>query len=194
MAAKILSAIYGLVMMAVLVGIMLQINDHGLLGPSSLFFFMVAGAMIIAGFLHPQEVRCLISGVVYYVTVPSMYFLLIIYAIFNLNDVSWGTREVATNNSEKVRHFCESLSQETVFKIWLSGSQEIVRVFYKEGLLQPTTTPFYEIKPFPIFPSYYLRPILILSPSYSRFSKWPFSFRFLPRNGTCISLLHVHDT
>jgi hypothetical protein len=130
MAAKILSAIYGLVMMAVLVGIMLQIIEHGPLAPSSLFFFMVAGAMIIAGFLHPQEVRCLNSGVVFYVTVPSMYFILIIYAIFNLNDVSWGTREVATNNSGKVRHFCESLSQESVFKTWLSGSQEIVRVFY----------------------------------------------------------------
>jgi chitin synthase len=110
MAAKIISAIYGLVMMAVLVGIMLQIVENPL-GPSSLFFFIVAGAMIIAALLHPQELGCLIAGVVYYVTVPSMYFFLIIYAIFNLNDVSWGTREVATNNSEKVRHFCESVSR-----------------------------------------------------------------------------------
>lgn len=98
--AKIISAIYGLVMMAVLVGIMLQIYEDGPLAPSSLFFFIVAAEMIIAAFLHPQEFDCLISGVVYYVTVPSMYLLLIVYAIFNLNVVSWGTREIATKKSK----------------------------------------------------------------------------------------------
>ncbi len=33
-------------------------------------------------------------GIIYYVTIPSMYLFLIIYAVFNLNVVSWGTREV----------------------------------------------------------------------------------------------------
>ncbi|PSN55453.1 hypothetical protein C0J52_05692 [Blattella germanica] len=94
-AAKVISAIYGLVMMAVLVGIMLQIDEDGPFAPSSLFFFIVAGEMIIAAFLHPQEFNCLPAGIVYYVTVPSMYLLLIVYSIFNLNVVSWGTREVA---------------------------------------------------------------------------------------------------
>ena len=105
MTAKIISAIYGLVMMIVLVGIILQINEDGPLAPSSLFFFIVAGEMIIAAILHPQEFGCLVSGVVYYVTVPSMYLLLIVYSIFNLNVVSWGTREVATKKSKMVRHF-----------------------------------------------------------------------------------------
>jgi len=100
-AAKIISAIYGLVMMAVLVGIMLQIMEDGPLAPSSLFFFIVAGTMIIAGMLHPQELGCLIAGVVYYVTVPSMYLLLIVYAIFNLYNVSWGTREAPSKKSKK---------------------------------------------------------------------------------------------
>jgi chitin synthase len=104
-AAKIISAIYGLVMMAVLVGIMLQIIHGGPLAPSSLFFFIVAGGIIIAAFLHPQEIGCLLSGVVFFVTVPSMYLLLIVYAIFNLNVVSWGTREVATKKSKMVSHF-----------------------------------------------------------------------------------------
>jgi chitin synthase len=99
--AKIISALYGLVMMAVLVGIMLQIMEDGPLAPSSLFFFIVAGTMIIAAFLHPQELGCLIAGVVYYVTVPSMYLLLIVYAIFNLYNVSWGTREAPAKKSKK---------------------------------------------------------------------------------------------
>ena len=104
-AAKIISTIYGLVMMAVLIGILLQMIEDGPLAPSSLFFFIVAGGIIVAGFLHPQEIGCLLSGVVYYVTIPSMYMLLIVYAIFNLHDVSWGTREVATKKTKLVRHF-----------------------------------------------------------------------------------------
>lgn len=92
--AGLLSAFYGLVMMAVLVGIVLQINNDGFLAPSSLFFFCVALEMIITAMLHPKEFYCLKYGVVYYVTVPSMYMLLIIYSVFNMNNVSWGTREV----------------------------------------------------------------------------------------------------
>jgi chitin synthase len=34
-------------------------------------------------------------GVIYYITIPSMYLFLTIYSVFNLNVVSWGTREVA---------------------------------------------------------------------------------------------------
>ena len=33
-------------------------------------------------------------GVIYYITIPSMYLFLTIYSVFNLNVVSWGTREV----------------------------------------------------------------------------------------------------
>ena len=37
---------------------------------------------------------CLPMGVIYYITIPSMYLFLTIYSVFNLNVVSWGTREV----------------------------------------------------------------------------------------------------
>jgi chitin synthase len=103
LAAKVISAVYGLVMMAVLVGIMLQIYEDGPFAPSSLFFFIVAAEMIIAAFLHPQEFGCLPAGVVYYVTIPSMYLMLIVYSIFNLNVVSWGTREIAAKKSKMVK-------------------------------------------------------------------------------------------
>lgn len=81
-------------MMAVLIGIILQIDNDGFLAPSSLFFFCVALEMILTACLHLKEFGCLKYGLVYYVTVPSMYMLLIIYSIFNMNNVSWGTREV----------------------------------------------------------------------------------------------------
>jgi chitin synthase len=45
-----------MVMIAVLVGIMMQISQDGWLAPSSLFFFVVSGQLIITGLLHPREV------------------------------------------------------------------------------------------------------------------------------------------
>lgn len=91
--AEIISAVYGLVMVIVLVGIMLQIAEDGWLAPSSLLFFVVAGQLIVAGLLHPQEASCLLCGVIYYITVPSMYMLLTIFSVFNVHNVTWGTRD-----------------------------------------------------------------------------------------------------
>lgn len=101
--ALVISTVYGLIMMAVLVGILIQIQEDGPLAPSTLFLFIVAGEIIVAGLMHPQEVYCLPSGCIYYITIPSMYLLLIIYSVCNLNIVSWGTREVAEKKTKKVR-------------------------------------------------------------------------------------------
>lgn len=91
--AAIISAIYGLVMIVVLVGIMLQISEDGWTAPSTILFFAVVGQLIITGILHPNEWGCLICGLMYYITVPSMYLLLIIFSLFSINNVTWGTRE-----------------------------------------------------------------------------------------------------
>ncbi|BFF96913.1 chitin synthase chs-2 [Drosophila madeirensis] len=91
--AFVISALYCLVMMAVLIGIIVQILEDGPLAPASLFFLLVAVQITIAGFMHPQEFWALLCGVIYYITIPSMYMLLMIYSVFNMNDVSWGTRE-----------------------------------------------------------------------------------------------------
>lgn len=88
-------------MMAVVVGVLLQIRDDGWLAPSSLFFFVMAGEFIATAMLHPSEFYCLKYGVIYYVTVPSMYMLLVIYSVFNMNNVSWGTREVTVMTTDK---------------------------------------------------------------------------------------------
>lgn len=93
MIAQLLSTFYAIVMMAVLVGIILQLSQDGIASPSGIFLVMTALSFIIAAMLHPQEFWCLPTGVIYYLTVPSMYLLLIIYSVCNLNNVSWGTRE-----------------------------------------------------------------------------------------------------
>ena len=46
-----------------------------------------------------QEIGCLPSVIIWWITIPSMYLFLVIYSFFNLNNVSWGTREVTEKKS-----------------------------------------------------------------------------------------------
>lgn len=100
--AQVLTCIYSLIMMAVIVSILLQINKDGWYTPSSFFTLAIAGSMIMSAILHPLEVSCLFWGWLYWLVIPSMYLLLMIYSLVNMNDVTWGTREVLTKKSKEV--------------------------------------------------------------------------------------------
>lgn len=91
-----------MMMMVVMVGIVLQIMEDGWLAPSSMFTVATFSIFFITAALHPQEVGCLAYLLIYYITIPSMYMLLTIYSLCNLNNVSWGTREVAQKKTAKV--------------------------------------------------------------------------------------------
>ncbi|XP_013772916.1 uncharacterized protein LOC106458013 [Limulus polyphemus] len=95
--AQILSSAYALLMMAVLVGTAIQLTEDGIGSPSAIFLIALVSSFFISAICHPQEFSCIMSGVLYFISVPSMYLLLIIYSLVNLNVVSWGTREVQTN-------------------------------------------------------------------------------------------------
>ncbi|CAG7817051.1 unnamed protein product [Allacma fusca] len=99
--AQILSTLYALVMMAVIVGTALQLGEDGIGSPSAIFLISLSGSFFIAALLHPQEFWCIVPGLLYLLSIPSMYLLLIIYSLINLNVVSWGTREVATKKSKQ---------------------------------------------------------------------------------------------
>ena len=96
-----LSTFYALVMMAVIVGTALQLGEDGIGSPSAIFLISLSGSFFIAACLHPQEFWCIVPGLIYLLCIPSMYLLLIIYSITNLNVVSWGTREVAVKKTKK---------------------------------------------------------------------------------------------
>lgn len=96
MLAGLLTCLYAILMMAVIVGILIEANVHGWLSPSSFFLLASAGIMIVTAILHPMEVFCIFCGVIYWVVIPSMYLLLIVYSVMNMNDVTWGVRENAT--------------------------------------------------------------------------------------------------
>ena len=97
----VLALLYAVVMMAVIAGTFLQLIEDGIGSPSFIFLISMVGSFFIAACLHPQEFLCIGHGIVYLLAIPSMYLLLIIYSITNLNVVSWGTREVVVKKSKK---------------------------------------------------------------------------------------------
>merc|ERR1719215_2420262 len=99
--SQLLSTFYALIMMAVIVGTALQLGEDGIGSPSAIFLIAMIGSFFIAACLHPQEFWCIVPGLIYLLCIPSMYLLLIIYSITNLNVVSWGTREVAVKKTKK---------------------------------------------------------------------------------------------
>jgi hypothetical protein len=123
--AQILSAVYALIMVAVVVALMMQIQEDGFLAPSSLFLFGVASSFVIAAILHPLEFGCLPHGLVYYITIPSMYLILIIYSLMNLHVVSWGTRETPADTTDAEKVFltlhCFSSTQPYSIRIYSNG-------------------------------------------------------------------------
>lgn len=100
--AAVISALYSMVMVAVIVGIAISISQDGALSPSAMFVVLLISQVVIAGILHPEEINCLLYSIIYFITVPSMYVLLIIYSICNLHDITWGTREVPVKKTAKV--------------------------------------------------------------------------------------------
>merc|ERR1719186_1692707 len=99
--SQLLSTFYALIMMAVIVGTALQLGEDGLGSPSAIFLIAMTGSFFVAACLHPQEFWYVVPGLIYLLCIPSMYLLLIIYSITNLNVVSWGTREVAVKKTKK---------------------------------------------------------------------------------------------
>ncbi|KAL3854141.1 hypothetical protein ACJMK2_013419, partial [Sinanodonta woodiana] len=91
--AAILSTAYSLVMMVVIVGLLKQAAENGFCSVTTIFLTLVAGIFVLAAFIHPQEFWCIIHGFLYFLAIPSMSMLLLLYSLGNLHEVSWGTRE-----------------------------------------------------------------------------------------------------
>ena len=101
-----MSSVYAMIMTMVLVATIAQLTSSDEISASSFFFVFLIVLFLITGFLHPQEILNLVYGLLYLVTLPGGYVLLVIYSICNLHIVSWGTREVLSNKpkSKKKGH------------------------------------------------------------------------------------------
>lgn len=100
--AAVTSTVYGMVMIAVIVGTAINVIQDGILSPTAIFLMLITSQIVITAILHFEEMYCILYSLIYFITIPSMYVLLIIYSICNLNDITWGTREVKTKKTAAV--------------------------------------------------------------------------------------------
>ena len=112
--AKLLSLFYIVMMLAVYVGVIVEIVNRGFLSAAAISAYSFFLPLLVAGLLHPEEAYCMLPQYfgTYLITIPSMYVLLVIYSLFNLNDISWGTRESAKTKEEQLREEQERLEIE----------------------------------------------------------------------------------
>ncbi|CAC5410040.1 CHS1 [Mytilus coruscus] len=97
-AARLLSAVYTLVMVIVTVGLFVNLATEKSYSPNFIFVVEIPFIFVFAGFAHPKEMMCLVHGLLYYLMVPSTFITLTVYYICNIHIVSWGTREKKTED------------------------------------------------------------------------------------------------
>ncbi|XP_057374919.1 chitin synthase chs-2-like [Daphnia carinata] len=100
--AKFLSALYAIIL--AIEGVNSIASICGYYGVESswtmynVFFLSLMCCVFLAACLHMNEIHCLLAGPIYLLLTPSMGMLLFLYAIVNMNVVSWGTRD--SNSAE----------------------------------------------------------------------------------------------
>ena len=98
--AKVLTGFYSITMTAMIIGLIVEFANKGFLAPNAVSLLSFFGPLLLAAIFHPQEAYCFPSFIIYMITLPSMYVLLVIYSLFNMWNVSWGTREVAVKKTK----------------------------------------------------------------------------------------------
>ncbi len=133
--AAILSSLYSLAMTGVLIGSIARVLSTFIFNPSGLLLFILIGVFLIAGLMHPSELKCLIPGLLYFLCLPAAFVFLNIYAMFNLNNMSWGTREI---NTKIVNHKCD---KQIVKKNWTDHE---LLVKYEKKQMNKSEMKFFE--------------------------------------------------
>ncbi|CAH1803046.1 unnamed protein product [Owenia fusiformis] len=132
--AGVLSTLYALVMILVMVSVIVNFREKYLCDPSSLFTVVLVGMFLLTGILHPQEISCLAHGLLYYLAVPSTFMLLTIFSVCNLNNVSWGTREVKKTKTEQELLDAKKEAHEAKQKGVSGGIAAVVPAVTQEGI------------------------------------------------------------
>ncbi|KAF4071506.1 hypothetical protein AMELA_G00274140 [Ameiurus melas] len=94
-----------------------MVMEQTFMTPSGLFFIGIIAMYISTALLHPQEFHLIIFGLLYFICIPSGYLLLAIYSMVNMNNVSWGTRETASQNTGPEENIQKNVKCQKLFKI-----------------------------------------------------------------------------
>lgn len=99
--AAVMSTFYALLMVTVILGIICKMLLYSLANLTSVLFVMLVVIYLLASVVHPNEFGALLPSALYFLCLPSMFILLQIYAMFNMHNVSWGTREIKKDDEPK---------------------------------------------------------------------------------------------
>lgn len=102
--ASVISLLYAMLMMLVMVGLMREIGTYLFCSVTTILFCFVTGTFLLAAICHPNEFFCIAHGLLYFLLIPSMSIFLIFYALGNLQNVSWGTRETEAELVAKAKN------------------------------------------------------------------------------------------
>ena len=98
-----MSVLYCFVQTLVMIGLIVEMALAPVVfwcNPTTVFSIFIAGTFLLCGLLHPSEILSLLGGVFYFLFLPTMYLLMMIYAVCNMHVVSWGTRENSGGQTE----------------------------------------------------------------------------------------------
>lgn len=107
---------------------------------------LVFGCYILMTFLHPQQIPDFLYGLSYPITLPFMFMVIPVYCLLNMDNVSWGTREVKSNAEEVEKEEIENIHpvDEWTFDIYKNkvqmASSEVENFWNKtiETFLKPS--------------------------------------------------------
>jgi len=85
-------------MAAVIIGVVAQMVGN-IRGPDAIFLLILVGTFVVVSTLH-GEFFLLSYGLVYLFLLPTMYLILIMFAMANIHDQSWGTRDNVGGSKE----------------------------------------------------------------------------------------------
>ena len=88
--AKILNIGFMLEMVVIIIRVMIELTDGNWLAPANFIILFTLCCYVITGIMHPQELQYLPMGIIYVLSIPCMHIILIIYAISNLEKISFG--------------------------------------------------------------------------------------------------------
>jgi len=96
--AFILAALYSVLMASVAIGVAAQLVQEPS-GPDAIYLISLIATFVICATLH-GEFLLLVHGITYLFLLPTMYLILIMFAIANLHDQAWGTRDSSGQSKE----------------------------------------------------------------------------------------------
>ena len=65
-----------------------------------------------------QEFSCLLPGFIYFLAIPANFLLLTVFYLCNVNNVSWGTREVVTKEEKSKKEAEEDVKKSKSWNIF----------------------------------------------------------------------------